>query len=243
MTPPLPPRRGLRGTPHPVAVLGWLALATAVVLGRRAAPPAQPPERPLLLAPPGDSAPAPVAFPPVPVDTIARHEPVVVMSDWLHAPVEVLASPADSASAAKPDWRARLPKPVAALRSFASPLIMPRLTLPRALTPDFSALRALVARAQPNEPVNVTLTAYCLHGTTRQGTPTRTGIVAADPHVFPMMRHVHLFSAGRYLGRFRVEDTGGAVHGAHIDIWTPDCADAGRFGTRPGVASLVAFGD
>ena len=69
------------------------------------------------------------------------------------------------------------------------------------------------------------------------------GIIAADPRIFPMSRHVELFSAGRYLGRFRVEDTGGAVHGAHIDIWTPDCSDAERFGTRPGVASLVALGD
>ncbi len=218
--------------------VGWLALATIVVVGRRnaAARPAPPDAPPPLLAPPGTVAPA--VRPPV----IARHDPVTVTSDWWHDPVEVLATPADSAAAAVPPaWTSRLPKPLAALRGFASPLIMPRLQLPRVL--DFPALRSLAARARPGEPVSVTLTAYCLHGTTRQGTPTRAGIVAADPRIFPMLRHVHVFAAGRYLGRFRVEDTGGAVHGAHLDIWTPDCADAERFGTRRGVASLVAFGD
>lgn len=231
-----------RRPPRLAAVAGWLAVAAAVVLGRKSpratsAEPATP-----LLAPPGAGTPDSAT---APADTVARHTPVTVTSDWLHDPVEVLASPADTVTApgAKPDWLARLPRPLAALRSFASPLIMPRLQLPRALTPDFPALRALTARARPNEPMHVTLTAYCLKGTTRQGTPTRAGIIAADPRLFPMARHVHLFSAGRYLGRFRVEDTGGAVHGSRIDIWTPDCADAARFGTRPGVASLVSFGE
>lgn len=232
---------------RPSVVLGWLLVAVLVVLTRRhpravAVTPAVP-----LLAPPDASAHAPLGAtaPRAPEDTIARHAPVTVTSEWWHDPVEVLAGPDDSAAAAPrvPDWRDRLPRPFAALRGFASPLIMPRLRFPRALTPDFPVLRALAARARPGQPVTVTLTAYCLHGTTRQGTATRAGIVAADPRIFPMLRHVELFAAGRYLGRFRVEDTGGAVHGAHIDIWTPDCSDAERFGTRAGVASLVALGD
>jgi 3D (Asp-Asp-Asp) domain-containing protein len=103
-------------------------------------------------------------------------------------------------------------------------------------------LRGLAARARPGEAVEVRLTAYCLTGRTRQGTRTRAGVVAADPRVFPLARSVHLYAAGRYLGLFRVEDTGSAVRGPHIDIWTPDCADARRFGSRPGVASLVAPG-
>ncbi|GJG87972.1 hypothetical protein tb265_31530 [Gemmatimonadetes bacterium T265] len=224
----------MRRTPHPLTVFGWLALASVIVLSQRTVRPAPDPNAPPLLAPLAD--------------TIARHPPVVVTSEWWHDPVEVLATPADSiaadgATAHPPSRRDRLPRPFAALRSFASPLIMPRLRVPRALTPDFPALRALAARARPGEPVTVTLTAYCLHGTTNQGTRTRAGIVAADPRIFPMARHVELFAAGRYLGRFRIEDTGGAVHGAHIDIWTPDCDDAERFGTRPGVASLVALGE
>lgn len=141
------------------------------------------------------------------------------------------------------DWRRELPRPFAALRRTASPLIMPRLELPRVLSPDFVALRGLAARARPGEAVHVRLTAYCLNGRTRQGTLTRAGVIAADPRIFPLARSVHLFAAGRYLGRFRVEDTGGGVKGPHIDIWTPDCADARRFGSRPGIASLVGFGE
>lgn len=237
------PRRGSRTSTRPALALGWLVLASLIVLGRQNVRNVATPDASATpgLAPPDDAvAPAPPT-----TDTVARHTPVVVMSEWWHAPVEVLASPADSTATPRhaPSWRDRLTRSLAAFRGFASPLIMPRLTLPRVLTPDFPELRALAARARPGQPVTVTLTAYCAHGTTRQGTRTRSGIVAADPRIFPMARHVELFAAGRYLGRFRIEDTGGAVHGARLDIWTPDCADAERFGTRPGVASLVALGD
>ncbi|HEY0780637.1 MAG TPA: 3D domain-containing protein [Gemmatirosa sp.] len=233
------PARSPRGTRHPALAVGWLAVATIIVLGRRGASATRDASPPPLVAPRGAVA----LVPPTTTDTVARHAPVTVLSEWWHDPVEVLATPADSTAGADAAWRDRLPKPFAVLRKFVSPLIMPRLSLPRALTPDFPALRALAARARPGQPVNVTLTAYCLHGTTRTGSATRSGIVAADPRIFPMARHVELFAAGRYLGRFRVEDTGGAVHGTHLDIWTPDCADAERFGTRPGIASLVALGD
>jgi 3D (Asp-Asp-Asp) domain-containing protein len=57
-----------------------------------------------------------------------------------------------------------------------------------------------------------------------------------------MRRHVALFAGGRYLGRFRVEDTGAKIRGTRIDIWTPDCADARSFGMRRGIAALVAGG-
>jgi 3D (Asp-Asp-Asp) domain-containing protein len=126
------------------------------------------------------------------------------------------------------------------LREHRIPLIMPRLALPRALTPNLPAIRSLLARARPGEPVEVTLSAYCLRGTTRHGTSVRPGVIAADPRVFPMTRHVELFAAGRYLGRFRVEDTGKRIRGTRIDIWTPDCDDAIRFGMRSGIAALVA---
>jgi 3D (Asp-Asp-Asp) domain-containing protein len=87
------------------------------------------------------------------------------------------------------------------------------------------------------------MSGYCLQGTTRSGTRVRTGIVAADPRIFPLGRHVELFAGGRFLGRFRVEDTGGKIRGTRIDIWTPDCADARRFGMRSGIAALVALGE
>ena len=87
------------------------------------------------------------------------------------------------------------------------------------------------------------LSAYCLRGRTRRGTVVRPGIVAADPRVFPLARHIELYAAGRYLGRFKVEDTGSAIKGTRIDIWTPDCGDAVRFGMRDGIAQLVGAGD
>jgi 3D (Asp-Asp-Asp) domain-containing protein len=179
-------------------------------------------------------APAPPAAPRRP--PAAARAPVRILAE-----VEAAFAAADSGARRGFGRRARaLPRPLAELRMAAAPLIMPRLALPRVLSPDFRALRGLSVRARPGEPVQVKLTAYCLDGRTRRGTTTRPGVVAADTRIFPLTRHVELYAAGRHLGRFRVEDTGGAVRGPHIDIWTPDCTDARRFGTRAGVASLVA---
>ena len=163
-------------------------------------------------------------------------------------PVElppVIASAADAAPRAKP--RPAVPKrPFAEMGhpriAFASPLLMPRLHLPRVLEPRFGALSGLLARARPGEPVAVRLSAYCLQGTTRRGNAVRTGIIAADPRIFPLARHVELYAGGRYLGRYLVDDTGHKIKGTRIDIWTPDCEDARRFGMRDGVAALVAVG-
>ena len=44
----------------------------------------------------------------------------------------------------------------------------------------------------------------------------------------------------KYLGRFLVDDTGGNVIGATLDIWTPSCRQASRFGRHTGKAVLVA---
>ena len=178
-----------------------------------------------------------------------RHLPVWVRGDWRHRPVHVVAArppaapPAVSRPAAASETVSGLPKPFAALRLAASPLIMPRMRLPRVLDPRFPALRSLLARARPGQPVQVMVSAYCLRGRTRRGTLVRPGIIAADPRVFPLARHVELYAAGRYLGRFKVEDTGSAIRGTRIDIWTPDCGDAIRFGMRSGVAELVGVGD
>jgi hypothetical protein len=40
-----------------------------------------------------------------------------------------------------------------------------------------------------------------------------------------------------------VDDTGGKIRGQRIDIWTPDCGDAIKFGARRGVATLVGVGE
>jgi 3D (Asp-Asp-Asp) domain-containing protein len=96
------------------------------------------------------------------------------------------------------------------------------------------------ARANPGEEVPISLTQYCLSGTTRRGRWVRPGIVAADPRIFPLARYVEIFMGNKYLGRYLVDDTGVNVIGATIDIWTPSCSQAARFGRQSGRAVLVA---
>lgn len=90
------------------------------------------------------------------------------------------------------------------------------------------------------EPVPVQLTAYCLEGTTRRDNLVREGIVAADPRLFPLGRYVELYIGRRYHGRFLVDDTGSRIRDGILDIWTPSCRDARRFGRKRGTAVLVA---
>jgi len=96
--------------------------------------------------------------------------------------------------------------------------------------------------AQPvkyGDPVPVKVTMYCLKGTTRRGRYVRAGIVAADPHFFPLARYLELYIGRSYLGRFLVDDTGKRIRGNRIDVWTSSCRDAKRFGYQSGTAVLV----
>lgn len=97
-------------------------------------------------------------------------------------------------------------------------------------------------RALPGLVVPVSLTQYCLQGTTRRGRYVRPGIVAADPRVFPLARYVEVFLGKEYIGRFLVDDTGKNVIGPTLDIWNEDCSEARRFGRKWGHAVLVARG-
>jgi 3D (Asp-Asp-Asp) domain-containing protein len=103
--------------------------------------------------------------------------------------------------------------------------------------------RSLADRARGGERVAVNVTAYCLKGTTRRGNEVRAGIIAADPRVFPLARHVDLFIGRRYFGRFLVDDTGKDIKGNRLDLWTESCRDARFFGRRNGTATLVGVGD
>lgn len=96
------------------------------------------------------------------------------------------------------------------------------------------------ARAEDGVTIPVSLTQYCVQGETRRGRQTRHGIVAADPRIFPLARYVDVFLGKEYLGRYLVDDTGGNVLGATLDIWNPDCREAARFGRHWGSATLVA---
>jgi 3D (Asp-Asp-Asp) domain-containing protein len=96
------------------------------------------------------------------------------------------------------------------------------------------------ARAEEGVTIPISLTQYCVQGETRRGRQTRHGIVAADPRIFPLSRYVDVFLGKEYLGRYLVDDTGGNVLGATLDIWNPDCREAARFGRHWGSATLVA---
>ena len=89
------------------------------------------------------------------------------------------------------------------------------------------------------DPVPVVLTAYCLKGLTRRDRYVRQGIVASDPRMFPLARYLEIYVGRAYYGRFLIDDTGGKIKRNRLDIWTPTCADARRFGIRRGTAVLV----
>jgi 3D (Asp-Asp-Asp) domain-containing protein len=113
--------------------------------------------------------------------------------------------------------------------------------LPGAVVQGASRRWFLASYAPPRygDPVPVMLTAYCLHGTTRRGRYVRSGIVAADPRLFPLSRYIELYDGRRYLGRFLVDDTGRKIKGSHIDVWMSTCPAARVFGRRRGTAVLV----
>jgi 3D (Asp-Asp-Asp) domain-containing protein len=75
-------------------------------------------------------------------------------------------------------------------------------------------------------------TAYAGHGRTASGKQVRRGMIAADPRVLPLGTRVRLKGAGRYSGVYRVEDTGGRIHGRKIDIYMPSRDAAKQFGRQ-----------
>ena len=104
----------------------------------------------------------------------------------------------------------------------------PRLPIPRVDEP-------LIRRRR----IPVQMTMYCLQGTTRRGLPVRHGIIATDPRVIPLGTVVDLYIGLRYAGRYLADDTGRLIKGQIIDIWTPDCREAVRFGRRRGAVVIV----
>jgi 3D (Asp-Asp-Asp) domain-containing protein len=86
-----------------------------------------------------------------------------------------------------------------------------------------------------------TATAYSLHGRTASGTAVTHGIIAADPRVLPIGSRVRI-EAGPYSGEYLVADTGGAVRGKRIDIWTPTSREAMRFGRRTVKLTVLQLG-
>ena len=75
-------------------------------------------------------------------------------------------------------------------------------------------------------------TAYSIEGTTASGAAARSGGVAADPRVLPLGSRIRVRGAGRYSGEYVVSDTGPAIKGREIDIYSPSDTEAAAFGRR-----------
>jgi len=136
----------------------------------------------------------------------------------------------------KLSWGATLPDASGVIRATAHEAIKMRKGILPLIPSKFS-------RAVDGVSIPVSLTQYCLQGETRRGRNVRHGIVAADPRIFPLARYLDVFWGEKYLGRYLVDDTGGNVLGATLDIWNPDCKEAARFGRHWGSATMVARSD
>lgn len=88
---------------------------------------------------------------------------------------------------------------------------------------------AEVPAVRPGETYSAT--AYSLRGKTASGQFVTRGLIAADPRVLPIGTRVRL-EAGPWSGEYVVADTGGAIRGRKIDIWTPSSREAMQFGRR-----------
>lgn len=84
-------------------------------------------------------------------------------------------------------------------------------------------------------------TAYSLRGRTASGRMVTRGLIAADPRVLPLGTRVRLDHPG-YAGEYLVADTGGAIRGKRIDIWTPSTGEAMRFGRRTVKLTVLSYG-
>ena len=84
-------------------------------------------------------------------------------------------------------------------------------------------------------------TAYSLKGRTASGRMVTRGLIAADPRVLPLGSRVRLEHPG-YSGEYLVADTGGAIRGRRIDIWTPSAGEAMRFGRRTVKLTVLSYG-
>lgn len=76
--------------------------------------------------------------------------------------------------------------------------------------------------------LTVTATGYSLMGHTATGMPVGWGVVAVDPSVIALGTRMSIPGYGEGVAA----DTGGAVHGATIDLWFPTLAQARAWGRR-----------
>jgi len=108
---------------------------------------------------------------------------------------------------------------------------------------DATATRSrTVEESKPLTPASpYVATAYSLRGRTASGRMVSRGLIAADPSVLPLGSRVRLDHPG-YSGEYLVADTGGAIRGRRIDIWTPSTSEAMRFGRRTVKLTVLSYG-
>lgn len=82
-------------------------------------------------------------------------------------------------------------------------------------------------------------TAYCTGTVTRAGTTPVAGFtLAADPRVLPIGSIVEIEGQGIR----QVHDTGSAIKGERLDLFTASCAEARAWGRRPVRVRLIHRG-
>lgn len=112
----------------------------------------------------------------------------------------------------------------------------------------YAARQAMVAEAAERPtvgtPLVFTATAYCKGETTASGVNVRTGVAAADPALLPVGSVIRIDTSGdsRYDGIWTIMDTGPAVQGRTIDLYTWSCHDALKFGRRTAKVNVMRLG-
>jgi 3D (Asp-Asp-Asp) domain-containing protein len=88
--------------------------------------------------------------------------------------------------------------------------------------------------SQSGRTLAVVATGYSLAGNTSTGVPVGYGIVAVDPSVIALGTKMTIPGYGEGVAA----DTGGAIAGAHIDLWFPTEAEALAWGSRTVTVTL-----
>jgi 3D (Asp-Asp-Asp) domain-containing protein len=130
---------------------------------------------------------------------------------------------------------------VSALEAAAQRVVRKASTLQATATPDPSTTTEDTHGAGQSDPaaaeqaaglsgrtIAVSSTGYSLPGHTATGMPVGWGVVAVDPTVIPLGTRLTIPGYGDAVAA----DTGGAVHGAMIDLWFPTLAQARAWGRR-----------
>jgi 3D (Asp-Asp-Asp) domain-containing protein/peptidoglycan hydrolase CwlO-like protein len=152
----------------------------------------------------------------------ARAQQVTVQAQQQHA----RQAPSSSSSSAA----ASAPAAPEETTTFETPSTAAPGEPPPAPVESVSQSASTAAAAAPGPPgpggsMIVTVTGYCLEGTTATGLPVGPGIVAVDPSVIPLGTRMTIPGYGEGVAA----DTGSGVTGARIDVWMASCQDAASF--------------